>query len=221
MTHVVKRELKTGTLGPVDHELVGSLEAAELTILTCWAEAAETLAASPDQLAPSSTTPVRARRGAGSWVSRNLRPTWRRPCRTWPAWSSRLPRPPGRCWPQWTRVPAAAPTATWCAPSSARSSGGAGRVAEMAPRVRANGSFRRSTSFAPRNWPWPGAMRASPPLRAAALRISDLERTRRGIVPARERAEYKRGYRRPITTARAATGTARPAATCPYPSLLE
>ena len=35
---------------PVDHELVGSLEAAELTILTCWAEAAETLAASPDQL---------------------------------------------------------------------------------------------------------------------------------------------------------------------------
>ena len=29
------------------------------------------------------------------------------------------------------------------------------------------------------------------------------------------------GYRRPITTARAATGTARPAATCPYPSLLE
>ena len=82
MTHVVKRELKTGTLGPVDHELVGSLEAAELTILTCWAEAAETLAASPDQLAPSSTTPVRARRGAGSWVSGNLRPTWRRPWRT-------------------------------------------------------------------------------------------------------------------------------------------
>ena len=36
---------------PVDHEPVGSLEAAELTILTCWAEAAaETLAASPDQL---------------------------------------------------------------------------------------------------------------------------------------------------------------------------
>ena len=29
------------------------------------------------------------------------------------------------------------------------------------------------------------------------------------------------GYRRPITTARAATGTARPAATCRYPSLLE
>jgi hypothetical protein len=36
---------------PVDHEPVVSLEAAELTILTCWAEAvAEALAASPDQL---------------------------------------------------------------------------------------------------------------------------------------------------------------------------
>lgn len=29
------------------------------------------------------------------------------------------------------------------------------------------------------------------------------------------------GYRRPVTTARAVTGTARPAATCPHPSLLE
>lgn len=45
-------------------------------------------------------------------------------------------------------------------------------------------------------------------LRAAALRISDLERTRRWIVPARELAECKRGYRRPITMARVATGTA-------------
>jgi hypothetical protein len=36
---------------PVDHEPVVSLEAVELTILTCWAEAvAEALAASPDQL---------------------------------------------------------------------------------------------------------------------------------------------------------------------------
>ena len=36
---------------PADHEPALSLEAAELTILTCWAEAAaETLAASPDQL---------------------------------------------------------------------------------------------------------------------------------------------------------------------------
>ena len=35
----------------VDHEPALSLEAAELTILTCWAEAvAEALAASPDQL---------------------------------------------------------------------------------------------------------------------------------------------------------------------------
>ena len=36
---------------PADHERVVSLEATELTILTCWAQAvAETLAASPDQL---------------------------------------------------------------------------------------------------------------------------------------------------------------------------
>ena len=36
---------------PADHEPAVSLEAVELTILTCWAEAvAEALAASPDQL---------------------------------------------------------------------------------------------------------------------------------------------------------------------------
>jgi hypothetical protein len=36
---------------PVDDESVASLEAVELTVLTCWAEAvAEALAASPDQL---------------------------------------------------------------------------------------------------------------------------------------------------------------------------
>src|SRR5262245_22810128 len=36
---------------PIDHEPVVSLEAVELTVLTCWAEAvAEALAASPDQL---------------------------------------------------------------------------------------------------------------------------------------------------------------------------
>jgi len=73
--------------------------------------------------------------------------------------------------------------------------------------------------------PWPALVthRArDPPLRAAALRIGHLERhaqmDRSCVRTGRVQAW---GQRRPITTARAATGTARPATTCPHPSLLE
>ena len=122
---------------PVDHEPVGSLEAAELTILTCWAEAAaETLAASPDQL---STILDDARAGA-AWrrqfgvgePSADLASALEDLARI-VASGTRLP---GRCWPQRMSVQAAASTATWCEPSFARRSAGAGRVAEMAPSVR-------------------------------------------------------------------------------------
>ena len=58
-------------------------------------------------------------------------------------------------------------------------------------------------------------------LPAAALRIGDLEKHAQMNRSCADWQSGSVGYRRPITTARAATGTARPATTCPYPSLLE
>jgi hypothetical protein len=123
--------------GPVDHEPVGSLEAAELTILTCWAEAvAETLAASPDQLSTilddARAGAVRRRQFGVGEPSADLASALEDLARIV---ASGIPTAE-RCWPQRMSVQAAATTATWCEPSFAQSSAGAGPVAEMAPSVR-------------------------------------------------------------------------------------
>jgi len=109
---------------PLDHAPVVPLQAVELTILTCWAEAvAEALAASPHQ---PNTILDDARAGGAVAPAvgcpRNPRPIWRPPSRTWPAWSPHAPRPSRRYWPQRTSITATATTATWCAQSCARNS---------------------------------------------------------------------------------------------------
>src|SRR5262249_44987230 len=55
----------------------------------------------------------------------------------------------------------------------------------------------------------------------SALRMSDLEKDAQMGRSSRELAACSGDYPRPIMMVRAATGTARPATTCPCPSLLE